>query len=546
MQGYNGAINTIQAVEVMKSKLTLWDASAMLLAVPVALPVLAILLSFFGESGDTFGHLATTVLPDYLFNTGLLMLLVGAIALMIGVPTAWLTARYRFPGSRVFPLLLVLPLAAPAYVLGYVYADLLDYTGPVQSSLRALLGLSSLPPIRSLPGAALVIAFAVYPYIFLLTRVSFSQQAANHILVAKTLGADSGRVFWKVVLPVARPAIVGGLALVLMETVADYGVVEHYGVQTFTTGIFRTWFAMGSPSGALQLAACLFVIAALLVTLEEMSRKGQLANPVAAVPAELEALSGWRSLLASLICLIPVVIGFIVPVTALLLDAVAEGDALDVTRLVSLISNTLLVALIAAGICVAAAVWLAYASRRTEQPFIRSGIRLATLGYAIPGMVLAVGLLQPLATFDRSLALFILESFETNIGLLMTGSLGGLVLVYVARFLTVAFNNVQSNLIQVNARYDEVAATLGASPSRILRRIHLPLLLPGLGTALLVVFVDVIKELPATLVLRPFNFDTLATRVFRLASDERLAEASTAALLIVLLGLIPTLFLTKR
>ena len=530
----------------MKSKLTLWDASAMLLAVPVALPVLAILLSFFGESGDTFGHLATTVLPDYLLNTVLLMLLVGAIALMIGVPTAWLTARYRFPGSRVFPLLLVLPLAAPAYVLGYVYADLLDYTGPVQTSLRALLGLSSLPPIRSLPGAALVIAFAVYPYIFLLARVSFSQQAANHILVAKTLGADSRRVFWRVVLPVARPAIVGGLALVLMETVADYGVVEHYGVQTFTTGIFRTWFAMGSPSGALQLAACLFVIAALLVTLEEMSRKGQLANPVAAVPAELEALSGWRSLLASLICLIPVVIGFIVPVTALLLDAVAEGDALDAARLVSLISNTLLVALIAAGICVAAAVWLAYAGRRTEHPFIRSGVRLATLGYAIPGMVLAVGLLQPLATFDRSLATVILESFETNIGLLMTGSFGGLVLVYVARFLTVAFNNVQSNLIQVNARYDEVAATLGASPSRILRRIHLPLLLPGLGTALLVVFVDVIKELPATLVLRPFNFDTLATRVFRLASDERLAEASTAALVIVLLGLIPTLFLTRR
>ena len=376
--------------------------------------------------------------------------------------------------------------------------------------------------------------------------MSFSQQAANHILVAKTLGADSRRVFWRVVLPVARPAIVGGLALVLMETVADYGVVEHYGVQTFTTGIFRTWFAMGSPSGALQLAACLFVIAALLVTLEEMSRKGRLANPVAPVPAELEALSGWRSLLASLICLIPVVIGFIVPVTALLLDAVTEGDALDPARLVSLISNTLLVALIAAGICVAAAVCLAYVGRRTEHPLVRSGIRLATLGYAIPGMVLAVGLLQPLASFDRSLATVILESFETNIGLLMTGSLGGLVLVYVARFLTVAFNNVQSNLIQVNARYDEVAATLGASPLRILRRIHLPLLLPGLGTALLVVFVDVIKELPATLVLRPFNFDTLATRVFRLASDERLAEASTAALLIVLLGLIPTLFLTKR
>ena len=546
MQGYNGGINTIQAVEVMKSKLTLWDASAMLLAVPVALPVLAILLSFFGESGDIFGHLATTVLPDYLLNTVLLMLLVGAIALMIGVPTAWLTARYRFPGSRVFPLFLVLPLAAPAYVLGYVYADLLDYTGPVQTSFRAWLGLSSLPPIRSLPGAALVIAFAVYPYIFLLARVSFSQQAANHILVAKTLGADSRRVFWRVVLPVARPAIVGGLALVLMETVADYGVVEHFGVQTFTTGIFRTWFAMGSPSGALQLAACLFVIAALLVTLEEMSRKGQLANPVAPVPAELEALSGWRSLLASLTCLIPVVIGFIVPVTALLLDAVTEGDALDPARLVSLISNTLLVALIAAGICVAAAVCLAYAGRRTEHPLVRSGIRLATLGYAIPGMVLAVGLLQPLASFDRSLATVILESFETNIGLLMTGSLGGLVLVYVARFLTVAFNNVQSNLIQVNARYDEVAATLGASPLRILRRIHLPLLLPGLGTALLVVFVDVIKELPATLVLRPFNFDTLETRVFRLASDERLAEASTAALLIVLLGLIPTLFLTKR
>ena len=525
-------------------KLSAWDISTLFVTIPVALPIIVVLTALFSVQTDIWNHLLTTVLGDYLRNTLLLMFAVGVLSLLIGVPTAWLTARYQFPGSRLFPVLLMLPLAAPAYVVGYVYADLLDYTGPLQTLLRGW-GISELPPIRSLTGAALVIAFVLYPYIYLLARVSFSQQTINHIEAARTLGAGSSRVFFKVVLPMARPAIFGGLALVLMETVADYGVVEHYGVQTFTTGIFRTWFAMGEPQGALQLAGCLFVIAAILVTLEDISRRGQTTNPVKPTPSKPLILRTWKGWLAFLICTVPVVIGFVVPMTSLFWDAIMAGDSMGAVELMALMGNTLLVASIAAFCCLIAAVWLSYAARRTDHPLVRTGIRIATLGYAIPGMVLAVGLLEPLTALDRGLATAVLETTDINIGLVISGSLTGLVLVYMARFLTVAFNNVQSSLLQINRRYDEVASTLGAGSVRILQRVHLPLLRPGMAAALLIVLVDVIKELPATLVLRPFNFDTLATRVYRLASDERLAEASIAAILIVLLGLLPTILLSR-
>ncbi len=530
----------------MNNKLTSWDATSLLLSIPVALPIIAVLSGLLTVQNELWDHLASTVLSQYFVNTLLLMLLVGAISVCIGVPTAWLTSRYQFPFSRLLPMLLVLPLASPAYVVGYVYADLLDYSGPLQTWLRASWDLSPLPPIRSLPGAALVISFVLYPYIFLLARVSFSQQAVNNIFAAKTLGAGPLRIFFQIVLPIARPAILGGLALVLMETVADYGVVSHYGVQTFTTGIFRTWFAMGEPGGALQLAGCLFLIAALLVILEEISRRGQQTNPVAPIPARSQKLCGWRAWLASMACLFPVLVGFVIPVTSLSINALAHGDNLDAADLFELITNTLLVASSAAAVCMLCATWLAYSDRRSRHRLVKSGIRLATLGYAIPGTVLAVGLLQQLSSFDRSLATFVLENFDLNIGLLLTGSLAGLITVYVARFLTVAFNGIQSSLKQINARYDEVAGTLGAQPNRILRQIHLPLIIPGLGSAFLIVLVDAIKELPATLVLRPFNFETLATRVYRLASDERLAEASTAAIVIVLVGLLPTFLLSKR
>ena len=526
---------------------TSWEVGCLLVAIPVALPILVTLSELLFGDRSIWLHLWDTVLFDYLSNTLLLMLIVGVLATLIGVSTAWLTSQYQFPMSRWFPVLLVLPLAAPSYVVGYVYADFLDYSGPLQTSLRAMGIDQQLPSIRSLAGAGLVISLVLYPYIYLLTRVSFQQQSAGYLQAARSLGANQWKVMMQVSIPLARPAIIGGLALVLMETLADYGVVEHYGVPTFTTGIFRTWFAMGEPGGALQLAACLFIIAAVLISFEQLSRRGSTANLISSsTPQEPARLYGVKSWAATMFCLLPVTLGFFIPFAVLIQYSIESGDSLFASKLLDLVGNTLTVALTAALVCLIAAIWLAYAARQRPNPITQVGIRISTLGYAIPGMVLAVGLLKPLATVDRQIAGFVLEQFETNIGLLMTGSITALVLVYTARFLTVSFNNIHSGLSQVHTRLDEVAATLGSGRLKTLRKLHLPLLRPALASALLLVFIDVVKELPATLVLRPFNYETLATRVYRLASDERLAEASTAAIMIVLLGLIPTALLILK
>ena len=386
----------------------------------------------------------------------------------------------------------------------------------------------------------------LYPYIFMLARVSFAQQSVSMMEAARTLGATPVNAFLRIAMPVARPAIIGGLALVLMETVADYGVVAHYGVPTLTTGIFRTWFAMGEIDAALQLAGCLLLVAVVLLVLEQSSRRGRIANPVTRNRAVTPAiLKGWRGWLASVACLAPCLLGFIIPVASLLELSITAGDT-QASRLFDYGWNSLSVGIIAAALAALAAIFLAYAERLHPTRVIRSGVRMATLGYALPGMLLAVGLLYPLTMTDRAHATFWLDNFDINVGLILTGSAAGLVLVYLARFLTVAFNGIQASLLQINRRYDEAARTLGASETTVLRRLHLPLLRPSVQTALVLVFIDTVKELPATLVLRPFNFETLATRVFRLASDERLAEASTAALCIVIVALVPTILLQRN
>ena len=345
-------------------------------------------------------------------------------------------------------------------------------------------------------------------------------------------------------LPVARPAIIGGLALVMMETIADYGVAEHFGVPTFTTGIFRTWYAMGEHDAALKLAGCLFLLVALLVMLEQSARRGERFNPLSRnVAQEKIALNGVPGLLAAGLCLLPVLGGFVIPVGSLLLHAVEQGDPLLGRGFYSYGLNSVSVAVLAASACAVVAVFLNYAERLRRDRWLNWGVRLATLGYALPGMVLAVGMLLPLTLLDRSLAQYLTDSLDRPVGLLLTGSVFALVLVYVARFLTVAYNSTQTAMIQLHPQLDAVARTLGAGPAGVLRRVHIPLLRPAVLSGILLVFIDVMKELPATLILRPFNFETLATRVYRLASDERLSEASTAALIIVALGLVPTIWL---
>lgn len=526
-----------------------WLIGTLLIAVPIALPIIVLIGAALAPSSDSWVHMRDTVLGLYFGNTVMLMVLVALFASSIGITTAWLTAQYDFPLRRLLIPALALPLAAPAYVIGYVYADLLEFAGPVQALLRQWLdwpaNAALLPNVRSLPGASLVLALVLYPYIYLLARGSFVQQSGALHEAARALGASRLTVFWRVGLPVAWPALMGGVALVLMETVADYGVVEHYGVPTLTTGIFRTWFAMGEPAAALQLAGWLFILVCMLIVAEQFARRGQRFNPLSRQRQVVRPrLMGWQGWIACGLCLLPVLLGLVLPLLALFGMALTVGQTPFNSTFLTLIGNSIWVASIAAVICAAAAVWLAYAERLYPKPLLRGGVRVATLGYAVPGLVLAVALMLPMTSLDKWIATQLRDVFEIRWGLLLTGTSAALIFVYVARFLTVAFNSTQAGLTQIHPQFDAAARSLGQSPRGVLRRVHLPLLRPAILTGLLLVFIDVMKELPATLILRPFNFETLATWVYRYAADERLAEASTAALVIVLVSLVPTWLLT--
>ena len=525
----------------------LWTAVSWLVAALVGIPIIVVAGALFAPESASWAHLRDTVLLDYVINTVALALAVGVLSAVIGVATAWVVATRDFPGRRILSWALVLPLAAPAYVVAYVYTDLLEFAGPVQSALRVATGWAAgdywFPPIRSLTGAALVLSLVLYPYVYLLARTAFEVQAASLFEAARVLGARPRRAFFAVALPAARPVIAGGVALAMMETVADYGVVDYFGVSTFTTGIFRTWFALGDRAAALELAAWLFVLALLLVLAESAARRGRYSNPVARdVAAPLHALKGRRAAMATFGCSLPLVFGFVVPVVVLVRHAVAQGDTLLGHGFGGFVANSFTVAAAAAILATALAVGLAYSERLNAARPTRLAIRTATLGYALPGTVVAVGVLVPLALLDKTIARF-LAGFGVDVGLILTGTTAALVFAYVARFLTVAYNACHGGMEKVHRNLDAAARTLGAAPRRVLTAVHFPLTRAAVASAGLLVFIDVMKELPATLILRPFNFETLATRVYRLASDERLAEASTAALAIVMVGVVPVVLL---
>ena len=524
----------------------IWTGGAWLIAGVVGLPVAVVVLAFAAPASPSWEHIRDTVLAGYVLNTVALMVLVGAFAAFVGVATAWVVATRNFPGRRVLSWALVLPLAAPAYVVAYVYTDLLEYAGPVQSALRRLGGWEGavLPPIRSLGGAALVLGLVLYPYVYLLARTAFASQAASLFDAARVLGASPKAAFFGVALPAARPLVAGGVALAMMETAADFGVVEYFGVATFTTGIFRAWFALGERGAALQLAAWLFVVVAILVVAEHRARRGAASNPVSGGGATaLVDLRGWRAALASTCVALPLLFGFVVPVAVLAGHAITTGDPLLGRGFGAFVQASVGVSGTAAILATVLALALAYSGRLSRGRSAPIAIRAATLGYALPGAILALGVLAPLTALDKWLAGLLEEHFNVRAGLLLTGTAAALVYAYVARFLTVAYNACHGGLEKVHGRLDDAARVLGAGPPRVLREVHVPLLRGATASAVLLVFIDAMKELPATLILRPFNFDTLATRVYRLASDERLAEASTAALAIVLVGMAPALLL---
>jgi iron(III) transport system permease protein len=522
----------------------------------VALPVLAVVVQLAEPAGAAWTHLAETVLPRYLRNTTLLMLGVGAGVMVVGVGTAWLVAMCRFPGRDLFEWALLLPLAVPTYVIAYAYTDFLQFAGPLQSGLRELFGWSRgdywFPQVRSLGGATTLMVLVLYPYVYLITRAAFLEQSVCVLEVGRTLGRTPWRLFGSVALPLARPAIAGGTALALMETLNDFGAVQYFGVDTFTTGIYRTWFGLGEPAAAAQLAALLLVFVLLLVVLERWSRGRarffHTSSRYRALP-QFE-LSGVRGLLAVAACAAPVLLGFVLPAALLGQMALNHGDPLFGTRFLDFAANSLVLAGTTALLAVGLALALCYAARQGAGApggglLSKVAVRMAGMGYAIPGSVIAVGVLAPLGFLDNRMNAWLEDWLGIAPGLLLTGTLVALVYAYLVRFLAVSINAVDGSLARITPSMDGAARTLGQSPLGTLRRVHMPLTRGSLLAAGILVFVDVMKELPATIILRPFNFDTLAVRAYELASDERLSQASTASLVIVAVGIIPVVMLSR-
>jgi iron(III) transport system permease protein len=524
---------------------------AFFIAVLVAVPILSVAANLFvGDSGDTWNHLASTVLPSYVLNTLILCAGVTAGVALIGVSTAWLVSVHEFPGRRVFEWALVLPLAVPAYVMAYTYTDLLQFVGPVQTWLRDSFGWKGgqywFPDVRTVGGAVVIFVFVLYPYVYLLARAAFLERASGMLEVGRSLGLGPWRGFFRISLPLARPAVAAGTSLALMETLADYGAVSYFGVPTFTTGIYRAWFSLGDHVAAAQLSAALLGFVALVLFAERFSRgRARFHNTTGRNrPMPGRRLHGFKALGASLACLLPLTCGFLIPAGLLLRMALSDGDAQFGERFVHLARNSFILAAVAAVAAVAIAVLLAYAARMTRHPLPKLINRTVGLGYAFPGSVIAVGVLIPVTRLDGWLASATQTLTGHNPGLLLTGGIAALVYAYLVRYLTVSLQTVEASLAKITTSMDDAARSLGYGYGQTLWNIHLPLLRGSLLTAGLLVFVDVMKELPATLVMRPFNFDTLATQTYTLASDERLAEASTAALTIVAVGVLPLILIS--
>jgi iron(III) transport system permease protein len=519
-------------------------AVGVLLVLPVAM-VLASWLQWNPRSSQILGDMASTVLPRYAVTSLVLCLAVGLGVALVGTATAACVTLFEFPGRRSFEWLLLLPLAMPAYVVAYAYTDFLQFSGPLQNGLRAAFGLQGrvLPEIRSLGGAVWVFVFVLYPYVYLLARAAFSERAGHLMEAARLLGAPLARRIRSVAVPLARPAVAAGVALALMETLADFGVASYFGIQTFTTGIFKAWLSMDDRVAAAQLATSLLGLVALLLALEHRAQKrlrfstargGRQRSP----EAEPVRLRRHRAVLAWLVCGIPVLMGFFLPVAFMLRPLAADWSVLPWDRFVEWGWNSVRLGTVSALLAVLIATALAFNLRRRSNPVTRAVARLASLGYAVPGAVIVIGLLLPLGWLQQ-------VAPQTAAGYWVTGTVLGVVWAYLVRFMSVALQSVQSGYARIPASFDDTARMLGVDRIALLRRVHWPLLKRSVAAAGLLVFVDVMKELPATMLLRPFNTDTLAVVAYQLARDERLGEAALPSLALVLVGLLPVLLLSR-
>ena len=524
-----------------------------MLAALAVMPVAAVLMFAFGDSGDIWAHLVKTSLFGYVKTTLWLMLGVGVSVFVTGVSTAWLVTMCRFPGRKVFEWLLLLPLAMPAYVIAYAYTDFLEFAGPVQGLLRTIFGWQTardyfFPEIRSLGGAIMMMGLVLYPYVYLLARSAFLEQSVNVLEASRTLGRGPWRTFSSVSLPAARPAIAIGVSLALMETLNDYGTVDFFAVYTMTAGLVDVWLGMGSLAGGAQIATTMLVFVVLLIMLERMSRRHQKLYQQASSrykPLPGYRLRGAKAAAAVTACALPVLAGFVIPVAVLGRLTLVYFDRAWTPEFQVYVFNSVALSAAAAAIALAIALFVAYSRRLHGGKILAFGTRVATLGYAVPGAVLAVGILVPFAAFDNAVDAFLRQYLGISSGLLLSGTVGAVLFAYVVRFLAIAMGQVESSLEKVSPSMDMAARTLGYRAGQTLVRYHLPLIRGGMLTAAMIVFVDCMKELPATLLLRPFNFDTLATHVYQFASDEMLGEASLGSLTIVGVGLIPVVLLSR-
>lgn len=533
----------------MKKTPRFWLILSLLIALLMTTPVWVLVSFLFEPGNENWQHLLNTLLPEYIINSIILMIGVTFGTLLLGVPTAWLISHYDFKGSRWLHWALLLPLAMPAYISAYTYTGLLSFEGPVQLSLRELTGSSLLwfPEIRSLGGAMLMFSLVLYPYVYLLSRSAFGSNSQQALEASRTLGVGPLKGFFRVALPMARPAIIAGVTLALMETLADFGAVQHFGVDTFTTGIYRTWSGLGDTTTAAQLSLVLLTFVITLIVIERWSRKQQRYFSHTKKSGDLSKikLTNKKSSIAFIACFLPILLGFLLPSGQLLYWSVTTAETHWNNEFFTLAWNSFSLAFITAIAAVTIAVILAYAKRITQSQQVAQIVQLAHLGYAIPGTVLAIAILIPLAGLDKVVDDYMYEHYNISTGLLFSGTLFALVLAYTIRFMSVALQSVEAGLLTIKPNMDDSAKTLGASSWNILSRIHLPLMQTSLLTALILVFVEVLKELPTTLILRPFNFDTLSIRAYEMASDERLADAGMPALLIVLTSLIPVILLSK-
>ncbi|MGF7161893.1 iron(III) transport system permease protein [Rhodoligotrophos appendicifer] len=517
------------------------------------IPIATLIGIAFAGDFSLWPHLLASVLPRAAWNTLILLTGVGVLTGTIGCGTAWLVSAYHFPGRGIFEWALILPLAVPTYIVAFAYLDLLHPVGPVQTWLRWLLGYDSprqliLPDIRSMAGCILVLSFVLYPYVYVMVRTMFVTQAANLVDVSRTLGASYSGAFWRVALPLARPALSIGIALVLMETLNDIGASEFLGIQTLTVSIYTTWVTRSDLAGAAQIALVLLLFVLTLISIERWGRRRQSFALSALRPRRMEprALGTWTGLLALCAVSLPVLAGFAMPALYLAFAAFARMDFIGISpALLNEVSNTVLVSLAGTASALFLGLVVSYAARTIPGRLSLSAARLSMIGYAVPGTVLAIGVLFCVTAFDRTLAQLAALVSETHIGLLILGSGSALVIAYTLRFLAIATGGFESGFSRIPDSIDGVARTLGAGSWRTLTRVHIPMLRPALAAAAILIFVDCMKELPATLLLRPLNFETLATHLYGEAARGTYEDGSIAALFIVVVGLLPVIILAR-